>query len=183
MVFDGKDGFSNDGQAALQQQVVNAHDRTGQRVFHGGEKSVGNAFRDGPERGIKRGARHGRNGVAKKLNGSGFAEGAGFALEGNPHRLSIGWAHRQALSCNMERETKRTESIRTKRKPASPLRTAASLASLISRRARRMRTWDYLRVPARYTLSSQCACVRPSGIIPASEERILDEQTRPNGIR
>ncbi len=40
MVFDGKDSFLDDGQAALKEQVVNPHDRASQRVFDRGEKRV-----------------------------------------------------------------------------------------------------------------------------------------------
>src|SRR5258708_15485367 len=47
MVFDREDGFRDDGEPALEEKVVDAHDRTGQRVFDGREKCVGGALIDG----------------------------------------------------------------------------------------------------------------------------------------
>src|SRR5216684_3815643 len=111
MVFDREDGFRDDGEPALEEKVVDAHDRTGQRVFDGREKCVGGALIDGAEGSVKRGAGHSRNGIAEKLNGGSLAESAGFALKSHAHGLAIGCAHRQALSCNKGRKTKSKDSL------------------------------------------------------------------------
>src|SRR6266704_2860807 len=56
MVLDGEDGFGDDAEIAFEQKIVNAHDGASERIFYRSQKSVGSAFRDGAERGIKRGA-------------------------------------------------------------------------------------------------------------------------------
>src|SRR5258708_27693553 len=115
MVFDGEDGFRDDGEPALEEKVVDAHDRTSQRVFDGREKCVGGALIDGAEGSVKRGAGHGGNGVAEKLDCGGFAESAGFPLKGHAHGFAIGCAHRQALSCNKGRKTKSKDSLQVEK--------------------------------------------------------------------
>ncbi len=35
MMLDGQDGFRNDAEIAFEQEIVNADDRAGERVFHG----------------------------------------------------------------------------------------------------------------------------------------------------
>jgi hypothetical protein len=112
MMLNGKDGFLDHGQAALEEQVVNPHDRSGQRVFDRGEKRVGGAFGYGREGGLKRRAGHGGNSATEKLDGGGFAESPVFALESNAYGLAVGCAHRQALSCNKGRKTKSKDSFR-----------------------------------------------------------------------
>src|ERR1700716_2868393 len=115
MVCDGKDGLRDDGEAAPEEKIVDAHDRASQRVLDGREKGVGGVLIDGAESSVKRGARHGGNGAAEKLDGSGSAESARFALKGHAHSLAIGCAHRQALSCNKGRKTKSKDSPRAER--------------------------------------------------------------------
>src|SRR3979490_1330753 len=126
MVFDGKDSFLDDGQAALEEQVVNPHDRASQGVFDRGEKRVGGAFSDGREGGLKRRAGHGGNSAAEKLDGGGFAESAGFALKSHAYGLAVGCAHRQALSCNKGRKTKSNDWLRQDQ----PCRNASGAAML-----------------------------------------------------
>ena len=76
-----ENGFGDHGEIALEEQVIDADDGTGKRVFHWSEENVRSAIRDGGEGGIEGGARNSRDGIAEKLDGGGFAEGAGFALE------------------------------------------------------------------------------------------------------
>jgi hypothetical protein len=109
VMFDRKDGFRDDGERTFEQQVVNTHHRASERVFHGNEKGIGRAFGNGPERGIKRGTRDCGNRFAEKLNGGGFAEGAGLALKGYARGFVSRWIHRQALSCNKGRKTRSGE--------------------------------------------------------------------------
>src|SRR6266704_1322969 len=115
MVLDGKNGFRDDGEPALQEKVIDAHNRAGQRVFHGSEQRVGRSFVDGAESCVKGSARHRCDGIAEKLTCGRFAEGTGFALESHAHGPEIGCAHRQALSCMMERKTKSRDSLASKR--------------------------------------------------------------------
>jgi len=84
-VLDGEDGFGGDGESAFEKEIVDADDGSGEGVFYGGEERVGGAFVDGAEGGVKSGARNGGDGFAEKLDGGGFAEGAGLALEGDAH--------------------------------------------------------------------------------------------------
>ena len=76
-----ENGFGDHGEIAFEKQVVDANDGTGERVFHWSEENVRCAIRDGGEGGIEGRARNSRDGIAEKLDGGGFAEGAGFALE------------------------------------------------------------------------------------------------------
>ena len=89
MVLDEKDGFRDDGEPALQQEVVDAHDGAGEGVFHGSKQGVGGAFADSLEGGIKRDAGHGGDGAAEQLNRGSFAEGSGLTLKGDAHGLPI----------------------------------------------------------------------------------------------
>jgi hypothetical protein len=104
--LDGQNGFRNNRQPALQQQIENTDNGASQGILDGREESVGGAFRGGAKGGLKCGARDGRDGVTQKLNGGGFAEGAGLALKGYAQVLAIGWNHGQALSCNKGRKTR-----------------------------------------------------------------------------
>src|SRR5260370_8312768 len=106
MMFDRQDGFRDDAEITFEQEIVNAHDRASEGVFHRGQKSVRSAVRNGPESGIKGGTCNCSDPVAEKLDGSLLAERAGFALEGHTRGLAVGSAHRQALSCNKGRQTK-----------------------------------------------------------------------------
>src|SRR5260370_21099429 len=81
MVFDREDGFRDDGEPALEEKVVDAHDRTGQRVFDGREKCVGGALIDGAEGSFKGGPGPGGNGVAEKLDGDGSAQSVMVPLQ------------------------------------------------------------------------------------------------------
>src|SRR5207245_6491972 len=98
---------------AFHQQIEHTHDRARQRILHRCEERVSRALSDGREGGLKRRPWHRGNGAAEKLDGGFFAERAGFALKSHAHGLAIGCAHRQALSCNKERKTKSTVSLRT----------------------------------------------------------------------
>ena len=85
VMFDGEDGFGSDGEGAFQEEIVDADDRAGKRVFDRSQESVGEAVADGAESGAERGARDGGDGFAEELDGGFFAEGAGLALKGNAH--------------------------------------------------------------------------------------------------
>ena len=85
--LDGKNRFGGDGEPIFEHEVIDADDRAGQRIFDGDEQRVGGVFRDGAEDGIERGARNGGDFGAKELDGGGFAEGAGLALEGYAKRF------------------------------------------------------------------------------------------------
>src|SRR5205807_9980586 len=98
---------------ALLKQIEPAHHGAGQRILHGRQERIRGAFGDSREGGFKGRSGHGRNCASEKLDSGGFAERAGFALESHAHGLAIGCAHRQALSCNKERKTKSTVSLRT----------------------------------------------------------------------
>ena len=115
MVLDGENRFRNDGKLALQQKVIDADDRPGERVFHGSKERVGCTFIDGAESGVERCTWNSRDVFAEKLNSGSFAEGAGFALEGYAHSLAIECGHEQALSCNKDRKTKSGDSSRCKK--------------------------------------------------------------------
>src|SRR5438128_6317605 len=87
LVFDVENGFRDHGEIAFKKQVINADDGASERIFNGSEQRAGSAFRNSGKGGIERGARDSSDGFAEKLNGGGFAEGAGFALEGDPGRV------------------------------------------------------------------------------------------------
>ncbi len=72
-MFNVENGFRDHGEIAFDEQVVDADDGAGERVFDGGEKRVGGAFGDGGEGGVERGARDSGDGFAEKLNGGGFS--------------------------------------------------------------------------------------------------------------
>ena len=91
VMLDGEDCFGGDGQSAFQEEIVNADDRSRERVFNRGQESVGEAFRDGAKRGIEGGPRHGRYCFAEELDGRFFAEGAGLALKRDAHLLVVWW--------------------------------------------------------------------------------------------
>jgi len=93
MVLDGEDGLRGDGEGAFEKEIVDADNRAGESIFDRGEERVGGAFVDGTESGVKRGTRDGGDGFAEKLDGSGFAEGAGFALESDTHLVGVDGAH------------------------------------------------------------------------------------------
>jgi hypothetical protein len=84
-VLYGENGFRDDNEFAGEKEIVDADDRACQGIFDGSEESVGGAFFDGAEGGIKRGARNGSDGRAEKLESGFFAESAGLALEGDAH--------------------------------------------------------------------------------------------------
>lgn len=87
--FDGKDCLGGDREAIFEHEVVDADDRAGERVFDGDEQSVGGIFRDGAEDGVEGGARDGGCFGTEELNGGGFAESAGLALEGDAEWLCL----------------------------------------------------------------------------------------------
>src|SRR5260221_9393383 len=73
--------FRDHREIAFEKQVIDANDGAGERVFHGSKENIRCAIRDGGEGGIESWARNSGDGIAEKLDGGGFAEGAGFALE------------------------------------------------------------------------------------------------------
>ena len=73
----------------FEHEVVDADDRAGERIFDGDEESVGGVFRDGAKDGVECGARDGGDFGAEELDGGGFAEGAGLALEGDAQWTSL----------------------------------------------------------------------------------------------
>ena len=88
--LDGQNCFGGDGAGRLsQQEVVDADDRAGERIFDGDEQRVGGVFRDGAEDGVERSARDGGDFGAEELDRGGFAEGAGFALKGDSHFVNV----------------------------------------------------------------------------------------------
>lgn len=84
-MLNGKDGLGDNGEFAGEKEIVDADDRASERIFDRGEESVGGAFFDGAERGIKRGAGNGSDGGAEKLESGFFTESAGLALKGDAH--------------------------------------------------------------------------------------------------
>jgi hypothetical protein len=83
--LDGKNCFGGDGEPIFEHEVVDANDRAGERIFDGYEQRVRGIFRDGAKDGVERSARNGGDIGAEELNRGGFAEGAGFTLEGYAH--------------------------------------------------------------------------------------------------
>src|SRR5690242_13082587 len=76
LVFDVENGFRDHGEIAFKEQVVDADDGTSERVLYWSEQDVRCAIRDGGEGRIKGGTRNSGDGIAEKLDGSGFAERA-----------------------------------------------------------------------------------------------------------
>lgn len=83
VMLNGKNRLSDDGEITFQEEIVNTHDRSRERVFHGSEQGIGTAFRDGAKGGIEGRAGNRGDPFPEKLNRGRFAEGAGFALEGD----------------------------------------------------------------------------------------------------
>lgn len=92
-VLDGEDGLGDDGEMAREEEVIDSDDGAGEGVFDGGEKGVGGPFVDGAEGGVESGARNGGDSFAEKLDGCGFAKGAGLTLEGDTHFVDVESAH------------------------------------------------------------------------------------------
>ena len=84
-MLNGKDGFRDDSEIALQEEVIDSDNGTREGVFYGGEEGIGEAFVDGAEGGVKGGAGDGGDSLAEELDGGFFAEGAGLALESYAH--------------------------------------------------------------------------------------------------
>src|SRR5882724_2845349 len=112
MVLDGQDGFRDDGELAFEQEIVNAHDRSGEGIFDGREQRVSEVILDGAESGIERCTWNSGDAFAKKLDGGGLAEGAGFALKGHAHGRAIECGHKHGLSCNKRCKTRREDCTR-----------------------------------------------------------------------
>lgn len=89
VMFNGKNGFTADFERAFEEQVVDADDRPGKGVLDGDNQSVGGGVGNGLECGIERGTGHGFDLLTKKLDGGSFAEGTGFALEGDAHVVEV----------------------------------------------------------------------------------------------
>lgn len=84
-MFNGENGFRDDGEITGEKEIVDADDGTREGIFDWGEERVSGAFFDGAEGGIKRGAGNGSDGGAEELESGFFAECAGLALEGDAH--------------------------------------------------------------------------------------------------
>ena|SRR5580704_260393 len=84
-MLDGKNRLRDDNEFAGEKEIVDTDDRASKRIFDGSEQSVGGAFLDRAEGGIKRGAGNGSDGGPEKLKSGFFAESAGLALEGDTH--------------------------------------------------------------------------------------------------
>ncbi len=80
--LDGEDRLGGDGELIFEHEVVDADDRAGERIFDGDEECIGGVFRDGAEDGVEGCTRDGGDFGAEELDGGGFAECAGLALEG-----------------------------------------------------------------------------------------------------
>ncbi len=93
VMLDGENGFGGDGEGAFKEEIVDADDWTGERIFDRGEESVGEAFADGTEGGVEGGARDRGNSFAEEADGGFFAEGTGLALEGDAHFMLICRVH------------------------------------------------------------------------------------------
>lgn len=117
--LDGQNRLGNDSKTAFEKQVENAHDGSGKRIFHGSEEGIRHAFADGAKSGVECGAGHSVDRGTEKLDGGGFAESAGLTLKSDAHRLAIGSAHRQALSCMKERKTESGDSFQSESRNAS----------------------------------------------------------------
>jgi len=89
--LDRQDGFRNNGELAVEQQVVDPYHRTGQRIFHRRQQRVRGAFIDRVESRIKRRPRHGDDVFTEQLDCGGFAERTGFALKRDAQVLGGGW--------------------------------------------------------------------------------------------
>src|SRR5215813_563867 len=81
LMFNVQDRFRDHGKIAFKEQVVDAYDGTGERVFNGCEESVGIATGNRSERRVERRARNRCDRFTEELNGGGFAECAAFALK------------------------------------------------------------------------------------------------------
>jgi len=81
LMFDLENSFRDHGKIAFEQQVIDADDGAGERVFHGSEENVCDTFRNCGEGGIECGARNRGDGFTEKPDGGCFAEGAGFSLK------------------------------------------------------------------------------------------------------
>src|SRR5579859_7013161 len=81
LMLNAQDCFRDHGKTAFQKQVVDADDRTGERVFDWGEKRVGVTIGNCSESRIERSAGNRGNGFAEELNGRSFAERATFTLK------------------------------------------------------------------------------------------------------
>lgn len=95
--LDGENCLGGDGELRFpifEHEVVDADDGAGERIFDGDEKRVGGIFRDGAEDGVERGAWDGGDFGAEELDGGGFAECAGLALEGDAHARGCCWRSR-----------------------------------------------------------------------------------------
>lgn len=85
MMLDREDSLGGDGESAVEEEVVDADNGSGESVFDGSQESVREAFADGTKCGIKCGARNCGDLLAEKLDCSFFAESAGFTLKRNAH--------------------------------------------------------------------------------------------------
>jgi hypothetical protein len=110
VMLDGEDSFGDNLEFAFEEQVENAEDGTGERIFDGDEEGVGGAVTDGGERGVEGGARHGGYGFTEELHRSGFAKGAGLALKGHTcvvqcdgHAASAGSCSEDVMAASLGR--------------------------------------------------------------------------------
>lgn len=87
LMLNVQNGFRDDRQVAFDKQVVNANDGAGERIFDGGEESIGVSFGNCAERRVECRTRNGGDGSTEELNGGAFAERAALALERNAGRF------------------------------------------------------------------------------------------------
>ena len=84
-MLDGQDGLRGYSEGAFEEEIVNADNGSGERVFDGGQKSIREAFVNGPKGGVKRGTRNRGDAFTEKLDCGFFAESARLALKCNAH--------------------------------------------------------------------------------------------------
>jgi len=89
VMLDRENRFGGNGEGAFEEEIVNADDRAGERIFDRSQKSVGETVADGAKGGVERGARDCGDLLAEELDGGFFAEGAGLTLKGDAHSVAI----------------------------------------------------------------------------------------------
>src|SRR6266478_5732444 len=97
---------------AIEDHFADALLAPGEGIFDGREQRVSEVILDGAESGIERCTWNSGDAFAKKLDGGGLAEGAGFALECDAHGRAIECGHKHGLSCNKRCKTRRGDCTR-----------------------------------------------------------------------
>src|ERR1700688_247836 len=81
VMLDRQNGLGDNLQGTFQKQIEDSNYRARQAVFDGDKQCVSSAIFYGRKRGNERRSRNCRNGIAEKLIGGRFAEGAGLTLK------------------------------------------------------------------------------------------------------